>query len=141
MRAGQGDRSIATLLFIMEIFDLRKCGVVLIGSSEFERGIMQSRHADTLRQIVKRGLPKPLRLPDKPTVDNLAEFAAAYGLAPATDKALELQADTIRDHDLGIWLTTLQAGQKIASKRKERMSWHHVLSAHAAFLSIAGEGK
>ena len=136
-----GERSIATLLFIMEIFDRCHCGIVLIGTTEFEKGITDSRFAGTLKQLTRRGLPKPLRLPDKPTADNLAEFAAAYSLPPATDTALALQSDTIRDHDLGIWLTTMQAGQKIAAKRKEPMSWKHVTSANAAFLNIAGEGK
>jgi hypothetical protein len=139
--SNHGDRSISSLLFLMEIFDRCRCGIVLIGTTEFERGVQDSRFAGTLRQLTRRGLPKPLRLPDKPTPDNLAEFAAAYGLPPATDKALQLQSDTIRDHDLGIWLTTMQAGQKIATKRKEPMSWHHVTAAHAAFLNIAGEGK
>jgi hypothetical protein len=136
-----GDRSIGSLLFLMEIFDRCRCGIVLVGTTEFERGVQDSRFAGTLKQLTRRGLPKPLRLPDKPTEDNLAEFAAAYGLPPAEGPALALQADTIRDHDLGIWLTTLQAGQKIATKRKEPMSWKHVISANAAFLNIAGEGK
>ena len=136
-----GERSIASLLFIMEIFDRCNCGIVLIGTTEFEKGITDSRFSGTLKQLTRRGLPKPLRLPDKPTAENLNEFSAAYGLPPATDAALALQADTIRDHDLGIWLTTLQAGQKIATKRKEAMSWKHVISANAAFLNIAGEGK
>jgi hypothetical protein len=35
----------------------------------------------------------------------------------------------------------VQAGQKIASKRKATMTWDHVIAAHAAFLNIAGEGK
>lgn len=139
--ANYGERGIASLLFLMEIFDRCKCGIVLVGTTEFERGVMDSRFAGTLKQLTRRGLPKPLRLPDKPTADNLAEFAAAYGLPPATEKALSLQTDTIRDHDLGIWLTTMQAGQKIATKRKAPMTWDHVIAAHAAFLSIGGESK
>jgi DNA transposition AAA+ family ATPase len=135
------DRSLRCLLFVMEIFDRCHCGIVLVGTAKFEAGIMDSRYRETLKQLVRRGLPKPLRLPDKPTVANLNEFSAAYGIPPATDAALALQADTIRDHDLGIWLTTLQAGQKIATKRKEPMAWKHVIAANAAFLNIAGEGK
>jgi DNA transposition AAA+ family ATPase len=135
------DRSLRCLLFVMEIFDRSRCGVVLVGTAKFEAGIMDSRYRETLKQLVRRGLPKPLRLPDKPSSGNLNEFSAAYGLPPATDAALALQAETIRDHDLGIWLTTLQAGQKIATRRKEPMTWQHVIAANAAFLSIAGEGK
>jgi DNA transposition AAA+ family ATPase len=136
-----GDRSIASLLFIMEIFDRCRCGIVLVGTTDFERGVTDSRFSSTLKQLTRRGLPKPLRLPDKPSAENLAEFAAAYGLPPATDKALDLQTNIIRDHDLGVWLTTVQAGQKIASKRKATMTWDHVIAAHAAFLNIAGEGQ
>ena len=154
------DRSLRCFTFIMEIFDLCHCGIVLIGTGKFEAGIMDSRYRETLKQLVRRGLPKPLRLPDKPTVPNLNEFSAAYGLQPARDEHLafsvkgndgksrhhednpfELQSETIRDHDLGVWLTTLQAAQKISAKRKEAMTWNHVIVANDAFLSIGGEGK
>jgi DNA transposition AAA+ family ATPase len=135
------DRSLRCLLFLMEIFDRCRCGIVLVGTAKFEAGIMDSRYRETLKQLVRRGLPKPLRLPDKPSVANLNEFSAAYGLPPAEGAALELQSDTIRDHDLGIWLTTLQAGQKIATKRQESMTWKHVIAANAAFLNLAGESK
>lgn len=135
------DRSLRCLLFLMEVFDRCNCGMVLVGTAKFEAGIMDSRYRETLKQLVRRGLPKPLRLPDKPTIANLNEFSAAYGLPPATDDALALQSDIIRDHDLGIWLTTLQAGQKIATKRKEPLTWKHVIAANAAFLNIAGESK
>lgn len=135
------DRSLRCLLFVMEIFDRCNCGVVLVGTGKFEAGMMDSRYRETLKQLVRRGLPQPLRLPDKPTAANLNEFSAAYGLLPAIGHALALQSDTIRDHDLGVWLTTIQAGQKIATKRKEPMAWQHVIAANAAFLNIGGEGK
>jgi hypothetical protein len=140
-RSSTSERSISSLLFIMEIFDRCHCGVVLVGTTEFERGVTDSRYSGTLRQLTRRGLPKPLRLPDKPTEKNLNEFAAAYGLPPATGPAHTLQSDTIRDHDLGIWLTTIQAGQKIATRRNEPLTWDHITTAQAAFLNLAGETK
>jgi len=130
----------AALLFVMEVFDRCKCGVVLVGTGDFERGMNDKAHAQEMKQIIRRGFPKPLRLPSKPSAENLDEFAKFYGLPPAHGDALNLQSDIIRDHDLGVWLTTLQAGSRAATKKKEKMTWRHVLLAHAGFLSMAGEG-
>jgi DNA transposition AAA+ family ATPase len=131
-----GERGSDTLLFLMELHDLTRCAILLAGTSRFEHGMIEGRHAETMKQLILRGLPSPLRLPAKPDTKSLAAFAAHYGLAPAEGEALTLQTNTIRDHDLGIWLTLLQAGGRIAAKAGEPMTWNHVITADLAFRSI-----
>jgi DNA transposition AAA+ family ATPase len=131
----------AALLFIMEIFDRCNCGIVLSGTGDFERGMMDKAHAEELKQIIRRGFPKPLRLPAKPTNANLADFAAYYGLPPADGQALQLQSEIIALNDLGVWLTTLQSGGRLATRRKQPMTWAHVQDAYAGFLAMAGESE
>lgn len=140
-RSTYGDRGLSALLFTMEIFDLRKCGVILSGTGAFEKGMNDPKYAETMKQLIRRGFPKPLKLPSKPTADNLNDFANFYGLEPATGVALALQDQIIADHDLGIWLTTLQAGNNVASKKNEAMTWDHVIRANLGFLKMAGEGE
>jgi DNA transposition AAA+ family ATPase len=130
----------AVMLFILEIFDRCNCGIVLAGTGDFERGMMDKAHADEMQQLIRRGIPKPLRLPSRPTTRDLNDFAAYYGLAPASGEALVLQTEIITKHALGVWLTILQSGGRLATKRKETMTWAHVQDAHAGFLAMAGEG-
>lgn len=133
------DRALASLLFVMEIHDRKRCGVVLSGTSEFEYGMMEGLHRNMMVQLVKRGFPKPLRLPDKPTDNQLAEFAAFYGLRPADGEYLDLQSEIIKSYDLGVWLTYLQVASRIASKGGNKtVRWEHVRQAHQTFFALAG---
>jgi hypothetical protein len=133
--------AIASLLFVMEIFDRSKCGVIICGTDELEKGLTTGRSRDIMAQLIKRGLPKPLRLPTKPDANNLAEFAAHYGLKPAEGNALLLQTEVIRDLDLGVWITFLQVGSRIAAKQAKTMTWDHVLQAEATFNALGGDYK
>lgn len=138
-RGHYSSSGLASLLFAMEIFDRCECGLVLVGTGEFEKGMMDNRHSEEMKQLLRRGFPKPLRLPSKPDKPSLNAFAAYYGLAPASGEDLDLQSRIIADSDLGVWLTTLQAAARIAAKKEETMSWAHVHKAHAGFLKMAGE--
>ena len=134
-------KAISSLIFCMEIHDRAKCGLIMCGTKEFETGMKNALHHDAMVQLIKRGFPKPLRLPDKPDEKNLNEFASHYGLPPATGEALELQSETIRDLDLGVWLSFLQVASRIAARQNKVMTWAHVLQADATFNALGGETK
>lgn len=142
-RGKYSNAGLASLLFCMEIFDRSECGLVLSGTGDFEKGMMDNRNAEEMKQLLRRGFPKPLRLPAKPDRKSLDAFSSHYGLPPATTHAegLALQTEIIKEHDLGIWLTCLQSGARIAKKANESMTWDHVKLAHAGFLKMAGEDK
>jgi DNA transposition AAA+ family ATPase len=123
-------RGASTLEFIRELFDHTGCGLVLIGTPVFHHEMEQGRFAGVLKQLKNRRLPLTL-LPARPSARDLNTFAAAYKLPPAANEALRLQTNVVRDEALGMWLTLLRMGAKIASKDHSRMTWSHVLKAHA----------
>jgi DNA transposition AAA+ family ATPase len=125
----QRGSAIKALEVIREIHDRTKCGMVLCGTLRLRQEIMLGQHADLLEQFRRRGvleivLPKTLPRAD---VDRIT---AGYGLPPATDDALALQTDILRDHGLGKLCKFIQTGARIAHKAKERLNWNHIIKAH-----------
>lgn len=123
--------------FIREIFDRCKCAVVLCATNILREMLEKSGvHRKIADQLRKRGLA-PLILENVPLRRDLDKFAAHYGLSPATGHALDLQKEVARAEGLGMWITFLSAGAKMAEKRKERLTWDHVIKAHSAFLALS----
>lgn len=129
-KGGGGKGSTRTLEFIRYLYDTTHCGVVLSVTDLFKNELNRERSdfAKLMEQTKRRRLFN-LQLPDRPTRGDLDKFAAHYGLDPAEGPALELQSRIIRDEALGMWLTVLRMGAKVAGKRKQRMAWSHVLHA------------
>ena len=125
------------LEFLRELHDLRGCGLVLCGTNVFRDEMERGYLADIMRQTKLRRLCA-LQLPDRPTRADLNTFAEAYGLAPATGEARKLEYDMIQEEALGMWLTLLRMGAKIAAQRKQRLDWSHVLAAHAGLRELEG---
>ena len=130
-----GTSRLRSIEFIRELYDRCKCGVVLAGTNIFRDEIQQGRHKVMLEQLDLRGLP-PLQLPDRPSEEDLNTFADAYHLGPATGKAAALQQKVIREHRLSRWLVILQAANRLADKKSERLEWRHVLVAHAGLEAL-----
>jgi DNA transposition AAA+ family ATPase len=134
-RSQYSNRSTLSLLFVMEIFDYAKCGVVIVGTRTLRHELEAGRNKDILRQLGLRSLAG-LQLPDKPSATNLNEFAAHYGLPAAEGEALMLQSEIIRDQGLGKWCTVLQAASRIAAKEGKKLTWAHVIRADAGLKSL-----
>jgi hypothetical protein len=134
---GNAERRVASIEFTREIFDESHCGVVVCATNifrdEMEDGILEK----ILRQS-KRRRAVSMVLDDIPTPEDLNTFAAAYGLAPAEGKALELQNLLCGDEALGMWLTLLRLAAKTASDNKQKMAWAHVLSAEKGLCLLEG---
>lgn len=134
--AGRSSASIHTIEFIRELYDEKKCGVVLCGTNVFREGMEKGSMEKILRQTKRRRLCM-LQLPNTPTQGDLNIFAAAYGLDPSEGKARELEKRMVEDEALGMWLTLLRMGAKLAAAAKARqMNWGHVLSAHAGLQEL-----
>lgn len=130
-RAAVGGRQTSkTLDFIRAIYDHAQCGVLLCGTNIFRDLMANVRMEPFLRQMHRRVLFRR-QMPDRPGRADLNAFAAHYGLAPASDEAYQLQKETVTRHGLGVWLTTLTAASRASSKRGQKMTWEHVLKAHA----------
>lgn len=142
---------VASLEFIREIHDRRKCGVVLCGTNVFRDQLAANK---VLRQLALRGLP-PLQLPAISTDQDLATFADAYDLSAAPDKEItvhatdgsgktvkhtdnpaRLQRDVNREFGLGRWCAILDEARDIARSRRTAMSWGAVILAHAQFEAL-----
>lgn len=126
-----------TIEFIRELFDARKCGVVVCGTNVFREEMETGASAGLLKQTKRRRLVA-LQLPSAPTTDDLNTFASAYKLGAAKDEALVLQTEVIREEGLGFWLTLLRMAAKVANTKKQPMTWAHVIRAHAGLKELEG---
>jgi DNA transposition AAA+ family ATPase len=135
---GRSTHPIQTIEFMREIFDEKACGLVICATNVF-RDAMDSGPVEKILRQTKRRRLCALQLPNVPTRSDLNTFAAGYGLAPSTGAAHELEKNMVEDEALGMWLTLLRMGAKIAAQRKEKLKWDHVLTAHAGLKSLEGQ--
>lgn len=154
-----GDRSLASLEFLREIWDRRRCGLVLCGTDIFRDGL---RTHPVLKQLWLRGY-RPLQLPAKPTQGQLAEFARSFGLEPAQDKNLtvelvdvgddgeertrrvtrnpvKLEGEVVSKYGLGRWVGILEDADDLAREKGSRMSWGKVIAAHDQWAGLETGG-
>lgn len=130
-----GGTSLKTMDFIRDLHDLTGCGVVLVGTNVFRDRMEEASLKQFLNQFKRRSIIKR-QLPDVPSRADLNAFARHYGLEAATGDAYQLQTRTVREHGLGVWLTTLTCAARAASKKSRPMQWGDVLKAHAYFASM-----
>lgn len=136
--SGNNTRSLETIEFLRELFDETHCGMVLCATNVFRQAMDENSGMSEILKQTKRRRLCTLQLPDRPTKEDLDTFAAAYGLPPAKDEALDLQTEVIRDEALGMWLTLLRMAAKVATQREKKMTWDHVISAHAGLRHLEG---
>ena len=122
--------SIRTLEFIRELYDARKCGVILSATRLLNRALDDDRSEfSKLMEQTRRRRLYNLVLPPTPPRKDLNQFAAHYGLDPAEGEALALQTKVLSEEALGMWLTVMRMASALAGKRKQRLDWKHVLLA------------
>lgn len=115
--------------FIREIHDTTHCGVTLVATEIFKRELLKDKEfAGVMSQTMRREL-YAYTAPKTPTEADLARFAEAYGLPPATDEAKAAQKEVIEKDRLGVWLTVLRMAAGVATKRGVALTWEHVLLA------------
>lgn len=131
----RSQRSVETIDFIREIFDERQCGVVICATNVFRDAMDTGNLYKILRQTKRRRLCS-LQLPGTPSQNDLNMFAAAYNLPPSKEEARALEKRMVEDEALGMWLTLLRMGAKIAARRKQDMDWNHVIMAHAGLREL-----
>ncbi|MGJ8674028.1 AAA family ATPase [Rubritalea sp.] len=126
---------IRTLEYIREIADTSSCGLILAATPVYNQASKAAEVEGILRQLELRSLIKAT-LPRRPTKQNLNCFAKHFGLAPATEEALDLQTEIIEQDGLGRWISILEGASRMAAKVKKIMDWDHVLNAHSALLNL-----
>lgn len=141
-----------TFSFIRELWNRRKCGVVIALTNEGRDQFRHGPHADQLVQLWRRRIT-PLQLPNVPPDDDAALFAHAYGLPEApedpvtirvslyddagrqqtqnhTDSPLRLQRHVLKSEGLGVWIGILQDAGDMAAEQKKTITWGAVLKAY-----------
>ncbi len=127
----------ATLDFIIELFDAHEPGIILCGSNVFRDGISEATRKNFFRQLRGRSLnPEGFQLPGIPSKADLNAFAKHYKLPPATGTALEVQSDIIEKWGLAVLLTRLASGAKRARKENRAMEWDDMVRAHDVFTKL-----
>ena len=130
-----GKQMLRTLDYIRALHDNTGCAIVLCGTNIFREQMQDRAMEKFLRQFNRRCLLRR-QLPDVPSRADLNAFARHYGLDPAGGDALALQKQVVTEHGLGVWLTTLTAAARNATRQKKDMTWDHVIKAHAFFQSL-----
>jgi DNA transposition AAA+ family ATPase len=125
-----GGSALKTMDFLRAVHDNTGCGMVLCGTNVFREQMEDRSLGKFLNQFNRRCLLRR-QLPDLPSRADLNAFARHYELDAASGEALDLQKRIVRDHGLGVWLTTMTAAARKATKEGKAMTWDHVLNAHA----------
>lgn len=141
-----------TFSFLRELWNRRKCGIVLSLTNEGRDQLRKGPHAAQLDQLWRRRIT-PLQLPNVPPDDDAALFAHAYGLPTATDdqvairmtavddagrtvthshsdSPLRLQREVLKTEGLGVWIGILQDAADMAAEQKKPITWGAVIKAH-----------
>jgi DNA transposition AAA+ family ATPase len=138
--------------FLRELWNRKKCGIVISMTNEGRDVFRTGPHAKALEQIWRRRIT-PLQLPNFPPDDDAALFAAAYGLPAATmdeitisvsyvdEKGkqgtskhtaapLQLQREQLAAEGLGVWISILQDASDMAKEKSKAITWGAVIKAH-----------
>lgn len=129
--------ALRTFDFISELFNERKCGVVICGNDELRKSLTEGGVVTIMKKSWRRRLCAK-QLPAQPSRADLNSFASAWGLPPSADATRKLEEKVIQDEALGVWLTLLRMAAALAKKRGERMKWDHVHLAKAGRDQLEG---
>lgn len=145
---GNRDAGAYTLEFIREIYDRRRCGVVLVGTEVLANALRTNR---ILSQLWRRRSPGLVLQLDQAGVSkaDLAKFAAAFGLDEVPDRdvtvsyttgeggkhkfthnPMALQTDLVREQGVGAWCKLLENARDLAELSRQPMGWTKVLLAY-----------
>lgn len=141
----------AVMNFLRELYNKAGCGIVISMTNEGRDELLHGSHKKTYEQIWRRRIA-PLQLPNVMPDDDLALFAAAYGLPTATEKPITISVDYIdgdgsmqtkkhtdtplnlqstvnRLEGLGVWVTILQDASDIAREQGRAITWGAVIKS------------
>ena len=120
---------VSVLEVIREIHDRTGCGMVLCGTNVAREEIERGQHKLLLEQLRRRGIFR-LQLPQvAPWADRLA-IAKAFGLEEPDPASREIVDEIVHGSGLRAYVSYLQAGTRVAAKRKQPLAWKHLADAY-----------
>ncbi len=112
---------------LRQIHDITGCGMILCGTNvmrnEFERG----EFAQSLKQLLKRGI-WTLQLDDTPPAADIDLIAAHYRLGKPNAEVEKLVATINKEHGLGKFTKFLARASALAKARNQKFAWSHFMS-------------
>lgn len=123
--------------FLREINDLRRCGILLVGSTSgfavLTGDDAYSRIASTITAVDARD-----HSPAAPAgaETDFASILRSFGLDPLPDR-ISILSRVARDHTVSRVFDTLRLAAARASARKQPLTWQHYLDASAPALRLA----
>jgi len=131
---------------IREILDETGCGMVLSGTLLMIEKVREGEHQE-MEQILRRGVHR-VRLANMPTKGDLSaiferwkldfpERKSIVDVAGTHEKPYEIVRSLAKRSGLKAITERLRYGRKLAAKRKQRLSWAHVIEAHLIIESEA----
>lgn len=134
-----GGVRVETLEYIRALYDKTFSGMVICGTHIARDAMERGRHMDLLEQLRRRGIP-PIQLPPILPDDDMDAIAATYKLPGAADEVAEWRRDLVRDTGLKAYVTFLRMAGTIATKRRETITWGHVVAANDILAKLSTRG-
>lgn len=135
----QKGSAIKVFELIREIYDRRKCGVVLCGTEVWAKELKSGKLSPLLEQLRRRGTIT-VKLQSKPPKADLDKIAKAFGLPAADGEAQEMIKEMIHTSGLGMYVQFLQAGNTMAANEDKKVTWEHVVRAHDIIARLSQGG-
>lgn len=124
---------------IREIYDRKKCGIVLVGTNTLKKEFYTGSLAPVFEQIRRRGTIE-VDLKSRIPKDDLDKIARRFGLPAAEGIALEVIRDMITRSGLGMYIKFLQSASVMANKQKRKLCWDHFVQAHDIMEKLSARG-
>lgn len=128
--------------YLRAIHDISGCGLSIISTDALSKHLIDNSEA--LAQLIDRGPMGIIKLPAKPTADDLKSFIKSYGLAPLTDREPVAQAvvkDILQSSGLRKLVMHLRHGASYAKRLGLRYEWHHFTKAFEDIKSLNRQPK
>lgn len=135
----QRGSAVKALEVIRELHDRTKCGLILCGTKRLRQELLLGQHQELLEQFRRRGIAEVV-LPNKAPARDVLAIAKAFGLDAPDGEAVPIVEDILSASGLGKFTKFLQAGHRLASKQKERVTWAHFVRAHDILKKLSDGG-
>ncbi len=129
--------TIAILEFFRELYDRKKCGLVLsmnnLGRDEMRSGVL----APIFQQLMKRG-PIKLQLPDSAPLEDFYLIAhTVFGLEEPEGAAKDIVSLLRQNYGIGPFCHYLRMGERMAKTMNAVYSWVHFARAYNAISNLS----
>lgn len=122
---------------VRELFTLRKCGMVLVGTKVFTDAMEDKKYAGFLGQTSNRGVLR-MQIPTAPKPSDLPLLYAAYGLPEPEGKA-KLKAEAIANgNGIGKLTAYFQVARGLCANKGTPLGWDDFLTTLDTMAAWAG---